>query len=315
MDGNPRNSDDSLIMRGGTIPGSTKPAFTLQTPHDSPIPVLIAAPHAGRDYPDTVLQLMRDPSYSTLRLEDRYVDRIATEVARLTGAGLLVAHAPRAMIDLNRASDDVDWEMIREGRPDDQPRAATNRRSRSGLGLVPRRLPRLGEVWKGQIGMDQLEARIDKIHRPYHRALAQALESLRDRWGAALLLDLHSMPPLKPRHEGDQPAEFVLGDRFGASSDGLLVANAFSYLARQERPTAHNRPYAGGYVLDRHASPARGIHAIQLEMCRSTYLDSRMEEPTARINAVIRLVSGLVREMGECTASLGRDGNLQMAAE
>lgn len=315
MDGNPRNSDDSLTMRGGMIPGTAAAAFSLQTPHDSPIPVLIAAPHGGREYPDAVLHLMRDAPYSTLRLEDRYVDRIAEGVAHLTGAGLLVAHAPRAMIDLNRASDDVDWEMIREGRPDDKPRTASNRRSRSGLGLVPRRLPRLGEIWKGQIGRAELEARIENIHRPYHRALAQALESLRDKWGAALLVDLHSMPPLRPRHEGDRPAEFVLGDRFGASSDGILVANAFAYLARQERPCAHNRPYAGGYVLDRHASPARGIHAIQLELCRSTYLDSRMEEPSARITAIVRLIAGLVRELGECTASLGRDGNMQMAAE
>jgi N-formylglutamate amidohydrolase len=311
----PANALASGVERGGIIPGTIKPAFSLEMPADCPIPVLIAAPHAGRCYSAALLNSMRNSDYATIRLEDRHVDQIAIEVARQTGAGLLVAHAPRAMIDLNRASDDVDWEMIRGGSPVDERRGLTNRRSRSGLGLIPRRLPRLGEIWKGQISQEQLTARIDGVHRPYHQALAKALESLRDRWGAALLIDLHSMPPLKPKHDGDKPAEIVIGDRFGASCDGLLVAGAFAHLARHERGVAHNRPYAGGYVLDRHAAPARGIHAIQLELCRSTYLDRRMSEPTARISAMARLVAGLVRELGESTAALGQAGSLPIAAE
>lgn len=302
-------------QHGGVIPGTDKPAYSLGIPGDCPIPILIAAPHAGRSYHKALLSRMRDPEYSTIRLEDRHVDQIAIEVARQTGAGLLVAHAPRAMIDLNRASDDVDWEMIRGGQPVEEVRTMANRRSRSGLGLVPRRLPRLGDIWKGQISHAQLTARIDGIHRPYHQALATALETMRDRWGAALLIDLHSMPPLKPKHDGHRPAEIVLGDRFGASSDGFLVASAFAYLARHERGAAHNRPYAGGYVLERHAAPGRGIHAIQLELCRSTYLDRRMAEPTARMAAIVRLVAGLVRELGEHTANLGRAGAAPIAAE
>ena len=57
------------------------------------------------------------------------------------GAGLLVAHAPRAMLDLNRATDDVDWDMIANSKPDGVRHSLANRRARSGLGLVPRRLP------------------------------------------------------------------------------------------------------------------------------------------------------------------------------
>lgn len=318
MDGEQRNLEiegESPDQRGGIIPGTVLPAFSLRIHADCPIPVVISAPHGGRAYPEAFLQTMRDPAYSAIRLEDRYVDQIATEIARQTGAGLLIAHAPRAMIDLNRASDDVDWEMIRGGRPAEERRTLTNRRSRTGLGLVPRRLPRLGEIWKEQISREQLAARIGGIHRPYHQALALALETVRDRWGAALLIDLHSMPPLKAKHEGDRPAEIVIGDRFGASSDGLLIASAFAYLARQKRPTAHNRPYAGGYVLDRHAAPARGIHAIQVELCRTTYLDRRMEEPSARIAAMVRLIAGLVRELGGATAGLGRAGAMPIAAE
>ncbi len=42
----------------------------------------------------------------------------------------------------------------------------------------------------------ELDARIAQIHSPYHARIAALLDELRERWGAALLIDLHSMPPL-----------------------------------------------------------------------------------------------------------------------
>jgi N-formylglutamate amidohydrolase len=290
----------------GCIPGSDRPAFSLSLSDASPIPVLIAAPHGGRDYTDELRARMRDSAYSALRLEDRHVDALAGEISRQTGAALLIAHAPRAMIDLNRASDDMDWSMVADGAPSEVRNSAANRRSRSGLGLVPRRLPGLGEIWKKRLSRDELQARIDGVHAPYHATLAGALETLRDRWGAALLIDLHSMPPLKARHPGERPPEFVIGDRFGASCDARLVAAAFAWLREQGRSVAHNRPYAGGYVLDRHGAPARGIHAIQLEVCRSAYLDARLDAPSGRMAGMARLIAGLVRELAAEIADRAR---------
>ncbi|MBD3814498.1 MAG: N-formylglutamate amidohydrolase, partial [Betaproteobacteria bacterium] len=188
-------------------------------------------------------------------------------------------------------------------------------RARSGLGLVPRRLAGLGEIWKGPISREELDARIEGIHRPYHQAMGHALEELRDRWGAALLIDLHSMPPLKSNHPGERPAEFVIGDRFGASCEGMLVARSFRHLAAHGRPAAHNRPYAGGYVLDRQALPARGIHAMQVEVCRATYLDRQLAEPGAGLADVAQVLAGMVRELAGEVAVLGRDGGMPLAAE
>lgn len=283
-------------------------------PHDPSIPVLIAVPHAGRVYPESLLARMRRPEYSAVRLEDRHVDQVARQVARLTGAGLLVAHAPRAMLDLNRATDDVDWEMIAGPSPAVR-HSAANRRARSGLGLVPRRLPGLGEIWHGQMDAAELAARISDVHVPYHAALDGALTRLRDRWGAALLIDLHSMPPLRPGPAGESPAHMVVGDRFGASADDRLVAEALQYLGDAGIPVAHNRPYAGGYVLDRHAQPARAVHAIQLEICRSLYLDRELAHLTGAVTALAASIAGLVRVLGEATANLGRRPVMAVAAE
>lgn len=310
-----RHGADSHTETGGFIAGNSRPAYSLAIPGSAPIPILIAVPHAGRDYPLQVLSRMRDPEMTSLRLEDRHVDLLAREVARQTGAPLILAHAPRAMLDLNRARDDVDWAMIEGGQADAPRHSQANRRARSGLGLVPRRLPGFGEIWKGRLTREELEARIEGIHRPYHAAVARALERIRDDWGVALLLDFHSMPPLKRWSGEGRTPHFVLGDRFGASCDGTLVFRGLRYFERQGEVAAHNRPYSGGFVLDHHAAPGRGLHALQLEVCRSRYLDRRLAEPGEGLGDLARLVAGMVRELGAATARLAQGGPFAQAAE
>ena len=294
---------DSQHRAGGEIPGSGLAAFTLRHGPVSTLPVLIAVPHAGRAYPSGIIERMRHPAYSSLRLEDRYADRLAEAVAEATGATLLVADAPRAMIDLNRSVDDVDWEMF-GGIPADVGSYTPGRRVRSGLGLIPRRLPGLGELWNRRHDRAELAQRIAGIHEPYHVCLADALEELRARWGAALLLDLHSMPPL-PASGGRASAQFVIGDRFGASCHGALVAAGFACFARAGRTAAHNRPYAGGYVLERHAAPRRGIYAMQVEVDRTVYLDSRLTEPGPGFAETVALLVELVRQLAQEVSALG----------
>lgn len=287
----------------------------MHVPERLTLPIVIAAPHGGRNYPPDIDATMREPEWSQLRLEDRLVDRLAREVAEACGAALLVAHAPRALLDLNRAPDDIDWSMVQGAPRGHRAANAANRRSRSGLGLVPRRLPGLGEIWRDALTPAALTERIDSIHRPYHMALSGALDQVREQWGAVLLLDLHSMPPLKPRSGQDRPAEFVVGDRFGSSCNDLLSAIALRHLATAERRVAHNRPYAGGYVLERHGSPRRGIHALQLEVCRAAYLEPELRDPGPRFPGMVRLLSGLVRALATETAALGAEGRTRQAAE
>lgn len=307
---------DSRGVSGGIIPASGGvPAFTLLRRYTAPIPILIAVPHAGRIYPPRLVETMRAPRYAALKLEDRYVDKLGEEVARQTDAALLIARAPRAMIDLNRAIEDMDWDMVQTGSFPGRPRHRIGRRARSGLGLVPRRLPEIGEIWNRRMDPDEIDARIENIHRPYHEALSETLRGLRDRWGAALLIDLHSMPPLGRRDVGERPPDFVIGDRFGASCDAGLCAAAFDHLAHAGRVVAHNRPYAGGYVLDRHAAPLRGLHALQIEVCRGAYLDDRLQELGAGFDPMIEVISGLVRRLAGEVAVLGGGHGLALAAE
>lgn len=304
---------------GGVVPGlDHAPAFTLTTPPRLRLPVLVAVPHAGRAYPPAVTARMRDPALAQLRLEDRYADRLGVAIARETGAALLVAHAPRALLDLNRAEDDIDWDMVEGGRPDDaaltMPLHGSNARARSGLGLVPRRLPGSGEIWRGRLCPRELAARIEGIHRAYHLTLAAQLERIRAEWGVALLIDLHSMPPLRAAEGEGQAPVIVLGDRFGASCDNRLMSRALAHLEARGTHAAQNRPYSGGYVLDRHGAPQAGIHALQIEVCRASYLDRHLAEPAAGLPAIAAMLAALVRELGAEAALLGdADGMLQAA--
>ena len=317
----------SQAAQGGLIPGSGgMAAFALHAPTPSPIPVVIAVPHAGRAYPPALLAALRDPELGPARLEDRLVDRLARAVAEETGAALLVAHAPRAMIDLNRAPHDIDWSMVAGDAPEEaRQHGANGGRARGGLGLVPRRLPGAGELWRAPLTRAELAARIDGVHQPYHACLGEMLAAMRARWGAALLIDLHSMPPLPPvnaaaARDGGAPgaARVVLGDRFGASCAGSLVASAFAILAGARIPAAHNRPYAGGYGLERHGAPNRGVHALQVEVDRSCYLDSRLMEPGEGFDAIAALLIDIVRRLAAEVAILGAGtsgGNWSQAAE
>src|SRR5690606_22015109 len=303
---------DGAARREGEEQKRCPPDFTLSLRDPAPVPVLIAVPHAGRDYPAAVVQAMRNHPVASLRLEDRFADLLADAVARETGAALLVAHAPRAMIDLNRSPEDIDWDMVAGGAPDRRVRHAAGRRARSGLGLVPRRLPGLGELWRQRLSPEELARRIVRIHEPYHAALADALETLRDRWGAALLIDLHSMPPLGPKRGADAAPDFVLGDRFGASCAASLSAAAFDFLSASGLRAAHNRPYAGGYGLDRHGATARGVHALQGELCGATYHAAEVPGPGGGVAGGARELAGRVRRTAEELAGTRRP---PMAAE
>ena len=309
---------DSQAEPGGEIPGLPGvPAFVLRAGEPSAIPVLIAVPHSGRSYPPSLLDELRHGESAALRLEDRYVDRLAAGVARATGAGLLLANAPRAMIDLNRAPDDIDWEMFPRADRPEPGGALPGRRARGGLGRIPRGLPGTGELGGRPLDRAELARRIERIHAPYHAVLERELRQLGERWGAALLVDLHSMPPL-PSRPGVPPVEVVVGDRFGAACHGSLVAAAFSQLGESGRGTAHNRPYAGGYVLERHANPSVGIHALQLEIDRSRYLDAALLEPGEGLEPMVRDLAALVRRLAQVASDLGQEAgtrNWPLAAE
>ena len=103
--------------------------FTLFEPIQRSSCVVFAAPHSGRHYaPEFLAQSVLD-SHEIRASEDAFVDQLFAPAIEF-GAPLLVANAPRAYVDLNRACDELDPAVI-EGVKS----LGVNARIASGLGL------------------------------------------------------------------------------------------------------------------------------------------------------------------------------------
>lgn len=265
-------------------------------------PVVVSVPHAGRIYPSETLDRARVSPSVLQRLEDRYADALAGELAA-AGYTILVADIARAHIDLNRNEHEWDRQVVADAPPPPHP----NRRVRAGLGLVPASLHPHGPLWRAPLTMVDLEQRIAAVHRPWHQALSTALAATRDRFGAALLLDLHSMP----RQSGGAP-ELVIGDRHGLTASAELVDHLLGIAEGAGLKVARNIPYAGAHSIECHARRDNRMEAVQIEIDRSLYLDD-VGRPRA---TDVRRIGALLCRMADVASNWLTDHpDLPLAAE
>jgi len=253
-------------------------------------PVVIAVPHAGRQYPPEMLAASRLPQAALETIEDRYADLLVTD-AVADGAVAIVARMARAYIDLNRDEREIDPQLLADcPGPGD---VILSPKVTGGLGVIPSRIAMGGLVWKRPLSNVEVEARMATAHRPYHAAIEAAMDEAQATHGTAILLDCHSMPALAGRPVAPQ---MVIGDRHGRSASGNLVMTAVEAARTAGLIVTRNHPYAGGHTLDRHGQPRRGRHAIQIEIDRTLYLDqlsqpgaglARMQQVLARIAAAL----------------------------
>ena len=258
-------------------------------------PVVLSIPHAGRDYRPELLRAARLPKAALETLEDRLVDRLVWR-ATANGATAFIARAPRAEIDLNRDEREIDPGQIAPPLP--AAGLVQSARTRGGIGLVPSRITGLGPIWRERISRAELDRRIGSVHRPYHAALEAALGHARVRFGGAILLDCHSMPP-RPRSEGANGATVIFGDRHGTTISADLLDAAVAAARALGYRTACNAPYAGGYVVGRHGRPQRGVHALQIELDRALYLDRDLRAPGPGFEGACRLIAAVAHALEE----------------
>ncbi|MBC9034911.1 N-formylglutamate amidohydrolase [Sphingomonas sp. JC676] len=247
---------------------------------------MLSVPHAGREYPLPLRAALRVPLAALRGLEDRHADTLGLQARR--GETLFVAERARAWIDLNRAEHERDPRLDDGASSLGRPQSA---KLRSGLGLVPRRVGNSGDIWSRRLSSEEVAERIRADYRPYHAAVDAALAAARVRFGVAVLLDIHSMPPL-----GDPATapRLVLGDRFGKSSAARFIGRIEGVARAHGVAIGANTPYSGGHILERHGDPRRGVHAIQLEFDRSLYLDAALDQPGPGLAATVALLRAII---------------------
>src|SRR5215213_7558025 len=190
------------------------PPFEIIEPEQWRGPVLFNSPHSGRVYPRAFLQSSRLDLPTLRRSEDSFVDDLTLGVVA-RGYPLMRAHFPRCFVDVNREPYELDPRMF-EGR---LPSFANTRSMRvaGGLGTVARVVGDAQEIYEQRITVDEAMRRIESLHKPYHRALRRLFTRVQRTFGAAMLVDCHSMPSSAGQKDERLRPDFVIGDRYGTS--------------------------------------------------------------------------------------------------
>ena len=252
------------------------PPFEIIEPAEWRGPVVFNSPHSGSVYPRAFLTASRLEVTALRRSEDSFVDELAFGVVE-RGYPLMRAHFPRCYVDVNREPYELDPRMF-EGR---LPSFANTRSMRvaGGLGTVARVVGDAQEIYGQRIPVDDAIRRIEGLYKPYHRALRRLFTRVHRDFGAAVLIDCHSMPSTAGSKDERPRADVVLGDRYGTSCVAAVVETVESTLRAQ------------GYSV---------LHAIQLELNRALYMDERRFE---RSSSFARLAADL-EALADCLAAI-----------
>lgn len=262
------------------------PPLRALGPHLPAHPVLLASPHSGTHLPSGFRAATRLPRLALLRFGDAHVDALLAP-AVAAGLPLLAATHARAVVDLNRSEAELDRTLF-DGTLD-LPVRLTDR-VRAGYGVIPARVAPDMPIYRAPLPAAEAHRRLAGIHRPWHRAIAERLAAIRAAHGAAVLVDCHSMPSL-PETAAGPAADVVLGDLFGRSAAAPLVDALHGLLASRGLAVVRNHPYSGGHTTRRHADPAGGIHAIQIEVDRALYMDQARLLPAPGFSRLAALLA------------------------
>jgi N-formylglutamate amidohydrolase len=277
------------------------PPLDLRRPAEQLVPLVVASPHSGSDYPSEFVAASRLDPLTLRRSEDAFVDEIFAD-APVLGAPMLAARFPRAYLDVNREAWELDPAMFSDTLPDYV--NARSPRVRMGLGTIARVVASGEEIYGGKLAFAEARERIQTLYQPYHAALGRLVEETAAHFGFCLVVDCHSMP--SGAHGSREGADIVLGDCHGAACAPQIVETARRYLTRRGFVVALNAPYAGGFTTNYYGRPRRGRHALQVEINRAIYMDERTYHRLPGFARLGEEMAGFIAKLGETARSLAQ---------
>ena len=236
---------------------TTEPPFRFRA---GTRPLLISMPHVGTHVPPGLAARLTDEARQVPDT-DWHLERLY-DFADELGASVLVATHSRYVVDLNRPPDGT---SLYPGQ--------------SVTGLCPvdtfddTPLYAAGDV----PGEAEIAERREAIWQPYHRQLAAELARIKAEHGIAALWDAHSIRSVLPRFfEGKLP-DLNLGTANGASCDPALAETLLGIAKSATGYTGVlNGRFTGGHITRQYGNPAGGVHAVQLEMTQSSYMQEQL---------------------------------------
>jgi N-formylglutamate deformylase len=240
-----------------TTPTHSPPPFVF---HEGTAPLLVSIPHTGTHIPPAIAARMTSEACE-VHDTDWHLDRLYS-LARGMGASILMATHSRYVVDLNRPQD-----------------GASLYPGQNVTGLCPVDTFDQTPLYLGGDEPDEAEIkqRVDTYWRPYHGQLAAELARLRARHGIAVLWDAHSIRSVVPRFFEGTLTNFNLGTADGASCSEVLSGELLAIAQTIPDQTAVlNGRFKGGHITRHYGDPKNGIHAVQLELTQSSYMQERM---------------------------------------
>jgi N-formylglutamate deformylase len=275
--------------------------FVLTGPPVQLAPVILTSPHSGRHYPDDFLAASRLDALAIRRSEDSFVEELFCAGPQL-GMPLLSATLPRAYCDLNREAWELDPDMFEDSLPDYV--NVTSARVCSGLGTIARIVATGEAIYRRKLRFAEAQARISQCWQPYHAMLQALIARTGAQFGAALVIDCHSMPRAAPLGPGAKAVDVVLGDGYGTSCAPNVTAFVESSLIELGFTVRRNDPYAGGYITRHYGQPRNKVHILQIELARSLYMNERAMEKTANFAAVAERLRQFLTALARTSARL-----------
>ncbi|MWL91931.1 N-formylglutamate deformylase [Cupriavidus sp. SW-Y-13] len=235
---------------------SSHPLFTL---HRGTAPLLVSIPHLGRHLPESIRPGFSDEA-AIVSDTDWHLDQLYG-FARELGASVLGATVSRYAIDLNRP-----------------PTGESLYPGQTTTDLCPTETFRGVPLYQPGHAPDDAEIarRRAAYWQPYHDALRAELDRLKACHGQVLLWEAHSIASVLPRLFEGKLSDLNFGTNSGAAcAPALLDAVLAPLPAAAAAGVTHvvNGRFKGGYITRHYGVPADGVHAIQLEMCQSLYMN------------------------------------------
>lgn len=216
-------------------------------------PIVLGIPHAGTEVPPQVATDLNETGQA-LADTDWHIDQL--HAGLLPEATVVRANFHRYVIDANR-----------------DPAGTRLYPGQNTTTLVPLTDFDGQPIWTTPPTEAIVAGRRAAFHAPYHAALQAELTRVRERHGAVILLDCHSIRSRIPfLFEGVLP-DFNIGTDDGRTCAPVIARTVADICC--EAPgysTIVNGRFRGGWTTRHYGRPAEGFHAIQMELAQSTYL-------------------------------------------
>lgn len=258
------------------------------------VPVVVDVSRSGRFYP---IDFRSPVPFSALHDNvSMYVEEIWKHAPQY-GATMLQALFPNTYIDANRHELDIDPSLIEGEWP-----VPVQFVSKSGLGLL-KTVSRYGEpLQERKLTVAEVQARLDRYYRPYHRELASIMDRMQSAHGFFYQLTCHCMSAVgAPTHAdaGKERMDFCLGNLRGASSSTDFIEFIAEVIRAQGFTCSVNTPYTGGELNRRYGKPDGNQESVMIEINKKKFMDVSSFKKNEGFDAIQKVAGKVLQAVAQ----------------